>query len=603
MFLSIIIPTHNRARYLKMCLEALTSSTSGHSDCEVIVVDDHSELDIARCNQVSCENMHANYLYLKKNCGAAAARNVGIEKAKGEWVAFLDDDVCVEPAWYSECKKALSNLVPNIIGLEGMVIATGNGVWDKEVENLNGKAYLSCHIIYRKDLLRRIGGFDGHFTGQYPACEDHELAIRALFWGDIVFNPHLRVRHLPRTIHCLSYIKNSFHRMKSLLEAEFYFFMKHRDRYHVVRHARTFWGTYRNILFLHCLVSLRRRPAVRLFKFPLQSLTLIIASLLEQLTAFCLSPQFMFFFFPHHGIFDSAGKNRHPLFFKQHIDEKRTCDLWLLSSRDDIEKMFCKPLFLRSLFFPMLHRPVYSIVPVIKQMKGRMSQSGMRIFLRIDDVFMSDPKSVSLLCEKLARRNIPFCAGVTGKDLGSERAGQLVDRIRQSGGEIALHGFTHSGTFGPFTSEILQMKCSVLNEELNKLFNDLPVRKIPAIFIPPYNAINRDQIVCMTRHFKVICGGPETARFTDCASGPVALENDAWYFPSFYPFYSNAAAMTKSQALRLLEGQMGFICITVHMPDEAKDGFAALMRLIGGIADAITPWDYFFSTHYVRGQP
>jgi glycosyltransferase involved in cell wall biosynthesis len=646
MLLTIVIPTHNRADSLKECLEALTSSIAGDSDCEVIVVDDHSGAAIASVIQALCKVLHVGYCRLEKNRGAAVARNTGIEKAQGVWVALLDDDVRVEKDWYDQCRRAVSHCPPATVGIEGMVVAAGKGVWDREVENLRGRAYLTCHIVYRRDMLRRIGGFDGRFISRYPACEDHELAMRALMWGDIVFNPLLRARHLPRAIHGTAYVKDSFHRMKSLLDAELYFFRKHRDRYHVVRHARTFWGTYKSIVLLHCLVSLKRRSAARLAAHPLQTITLIAASLIEQVTALLLLPKYAIEFFlceflhkpseappspssdrvpclraalrtelgmpeegeggaseglceEDHGQCGLSSSAMCPTFFRGHIDEKRTRDCWRLGSATDISLLRCKPILFRSLLFPLLRRPVYSMTPVLQRIRGQTSLPDMRLFLRIDDVFMNEPHSVELLCDKLAQRRIPFCAAVTGNDLGSDGSSRLVERIRKSGGEIALHGFTHAGAFGPYASEILQMNFPCLDVALERVFEKAPAREVPAIFIPPFNAVNRGQIAYLTRHFKVICGGPETARFTDCYTGPLALRNGAWYVPSFFPFYG-AAASAGSRMLRLLRGSRGFGCITVHLPVEARDGFAALMRLLESLAAAVTPWNYFFDNSNSR---
>jgi glycosyltransferase involved in cell wall biosynthesis len=583
MLLSIIIPTRNRSGSLHKCLGALMSSIAGRSDCEVIVIDDHSKDEIANENRHICNAMHGDYLFLEKNQGAAGARNRGIETSKGEWIAFLDDDVYVEQDWFDVCIKSVSGLPPSTIGVEGKLTATGDGVWDKEVENLKGKAYLSCHIVYRKNMLERIGGFDESFISRYPACEDHELAMRALLWGDIAFNPYLHARHFPRIVRSAGYLRDSFQRMKSLLIAEFYFYQKHPDRYHLMRHARTFWGTYKNIVLFHLLVSLKRRSVLRLMRHPFQCATLVCASLLEQITAICLFP---FYFYR---LFD---KGICLPFFKKHVDEVRTRNLWQMSPETDSSFLILKPFLLRSLLFPLCHKPVYSMARILNHLRDKTSLPGMRFFLRIDDVFMSDLASVKLLCEKLAERNMPFCAGITGNDLACGKYGRMINQIRVHGGEIALHGFTHSGRFGPYKSEILQMNFPDIDAKLRSVYNYLSPEAKPKIFIPPYNAISQLQIAYMTRHFKIICGGPETARFTDCYAGPVALKNDAWYFPSFFPFYNNASAMVRLKIFRSAIAQKGFVCITVHMPLEAHDDYKGLMRLLDLVADHLTSWNF-----------
>jgi glycosyltransferase involved in cell wall biosynthesis len=584
MLLSIVIPTHNRVDYLKQCLKSLALSIAGHADCEVVVVDDHSRAEVATVNRTLCGSLHIEYVYLEKNQGAAIARNTGIEKSRGEWIAFLDDDICVDRTWYTLCRKALSELPASTIGVEGKVIAMGEGVWDKEVENLEGEAYMTCHIIYRKYIVDRIGRFDGRFASRYPTCEDHELAVRALLWGDIAFNPQLHAYHQPRTIMGAMYIRDSFHRMRTLLDAEFYFFQKHRDRYHLLRYARTFWGTYVRMALFHTFISLKRRPAARLLRHPLQSTVLVFASIIEQLSALVLFPRYVF------NYMQSSTS-----FFIKHIDENRTRSLWQMDPNANASILKLKPRFFQSIFFPLMHGPVYSMAPVLRYLSDKSALSSMLIFLRIDDVFMHDQARVTFLCEKLFEKRIRFCAGVTGKDMAAPHYNTMSELIRRSGGEIALHGFTHSGRFGPFKSEMLQMNFPAIETKLRAVFDHMPQSEIPKIFIPPYNAINREQIFYLTRYFKVICGGPETARFTDYHTGPVALENDAWYFPSFFPFYTDSPNILKSKSFYSAVGQKGLVSITVHMPFEARDNYVMLMRLLSRVAEYVTPWDYLYT--------
>jgi hypothetical protein len=105
--------------------------------------------------------------------------------------------------------------------------------------------------------------------------------------------------------------------------------------------------------------------------------------------------------------------------------------------------------------------------------------------------------------------------------------------------------------------------------------------------------VSRDQIVYLGRHFRVICGGPETARFTDKIFGPVALSNGSWYFPACYPFYQRASGILRSRAFSKY-GSLGCnICYAVHMADEARNGFRDLAVLIDRIAEHLTSWRIF----------
>jgi glycosyltransferase involved in cell wall biosynthesis len=582
MLLSIVIPTHNRFVYLQRCLEALCAGDGRGLDSEIIVVDDCSKKDVAEKNKALCAGLQVGYHYCTKNRGAAAARNRGIELCSGEWIAFLDDDVCAEPGWRAHCETLLRGLAPVIVGVEGTVVATGSGVWDKEVENTIGGLYLSCHILYRRETLEAAGRFDEHFSSRYPSCEDHELAIRMLLWGAIVFSPELRAQHLPRRINILRYCRDSFYRMRSLLDAELYFYLKHRDRYHSVRHAGTFWGTYQNIVLRYVYSTVRRRKGATLAVHPLQTASLLLSCALEQAYAVMLSAKLFRMY-----------QNMPFQFFRQQMDENRTRDAWKIAANASVADLTLKPRLLRSLLFPLLRLPVYSMGPFLQHIRQVSSLTNMRVFLRIDDVFFENPAAVTLLCDKLGDKGIPYCAGITGNDLTGSKAGPLLLRIQQSGGRVALHGFTHAGTFGPFKSELLQMNFPEMDARIEKVFSGVPASFRPKIFIPPYNAISREQLFHLANSFNVICGGPETARFTDYYTGPVALSRNAWYFPSFHPFYDNARTILKSNALRNIPGGKGFLCITVHLPVEAKDDFSALMNVIEKVRDKMTSWDYF----------
>jgi glycosyltransferase involved in cell wall biosynthesis len=584
MFLSIVIPTYNRYACLEECLWALMPQiTPQASDTEIRVIDDNSGPDGADKNAALCQKTGAGYVFLETNRGAAAARNAGIARSRGEWVAFLDDDVRVGADWLARCRKVLHALPANVIGVEGKVIASGNGLWDREVENVNGGLYLSCHLFLKRDLVRSIGGFDENFKSRYPSAEDHELAARALLRGDIVFEPGLCVYHLPRTINFSAYFRDSSYRMRSQLYGELYFFSKHRDCYHAFRYAGTFWGTYANIVIKHAWSALLRRRPLMLVSHPIQLVLLVLSSALEQLTALILFPFCIALF-----------KSNSHMFFEKCIDINRTSGLWKLPNTESLSKLRLPAHYLKSVLFPLTHRPVYSIAPVLQRINGISSDTQLRIFLRIDDVFLDRTKEVESLCEKLAKRNVPFCAAVIGKDLITPGNEGLIQQIRECGGEIAVHGFFHQGRFGPFDSELLQMNFSKIEAMVRVVNEHFAGRNNPKIFIPPFNALGREQIVYLSRYFKIICGGPETARFTDGFTGPVALANSSWYFPAFHPFYDAATNILKSTALGEVLKLKGFLCVGVHMSVEARDGFKALAGLVDRISEKLTSWKYLY---------
>ena len=97
---SAIIPTHNRPDELRRCLETLRAQDVGSGRLEVIVADDGSASDIGAVvaevaaggeTEMRCERLAP--------AGLNAARNRGAAAARGEVLAFLDDDTLVSPGW------------------------------------------------------------------------------------------------------------------------------------------------------------------------------------------------------------------------------------------------------------------------------------------------------------------------------------------------------------------------------------------------------------------------------------------------------------------------------------------------------------------------
>jgi len=102
---STIIPAYNCERYIKETIESVLSQT--YKDIELIIIDDGSTDrtgEIVRSFESKVE-----YIRQSKNTGPSAARNRGIEKAKGEYIAFLDGDDVWMPTKIEEQIKLLES--------------------------------------------------------------------------------------------------------------------------------------------------------------------------------------------------------------------------------------------------------------------------------------------------------------------------------------------------------------------------------------------------------------------------------------------------------------------------------------------------------------
>lgn len=87
---SVIVPAYNSEKYIQECIESILIQT--YTDIQIIVVDDGSDdgtYDIVSAMSASDSRIE---LYRKENGGVSTARNFGIEKAKGRFIAFVDSD-------------------------------------------------------------------------------------------------------------------------------------------------------------------------------------------------------------------------------------------------------------------------------------------------------------------------------------------------------------------------------------------------------------------------------------------------------------------------------------------------------------------------------
>ena len=88
--ISVIVPVYNSERYLDKCIHSLLAQS--YTDFEVLLIDDGStDTSMQICERYRAKDERIK-LYRKENGGVASARNYGIDRASGEWVAFVDSD-------------------------------------------------------------------------------------------------------------------------------------------------------------------------------------------------------------------------------------------------------------------------------------------------------------------------------------------------------------------------------------------------------------------------------------------------------------------------------------------------------------------------------
>lgn len=284
--ISVVIPTHNRKNLLSNCLNTLFQQSFLRSQFEIIVCDDGS----TDGTKEVVKNLQKKYSNLKLltqlHGGVSKARNLGIKKARGEIIAFTDDDCLPQKDWL----KQIANMFqenPKILGVEGKTLTYPDLVnpFTNQIVNTQGNGYQTCNIAYQRKILRKVGGQDEHF--RYTHCDDVDLALRVLKYGQIIFQPKAIVIHPPHPTSFLAELD----RVKRIT-AELYLFLKHPDYfYQKYGKGNIFWQVvFINSIWIRLFHLKLHFPYLK--KNPLLYLKFFLRTILEIGLIFILLPRF-----------------------------------------------------------------------------------------------------------------------------------------------------------------------------------------------------------------------------------------------------------------------------------------------------------------------
>ena len=114
-FISLIIPVYNVEKYLKKCVDSIINQT--FTDFEIILVDDGSKDNSGIiCDEYATKDSRILVIH-KDNGGVSSARNLGIIKASGDWILFVDaDDVVPQDTLLYYANSIASNDIDMILG-------------------------------------------------------------------------------------------------------------------------------------------------------------------------------------------------------------------------------------------------------------------------------------------------------------------------------------------------------------------------------------------------------------------------------------------------------------------------------------------------------
>lgn len=204
MKVSVILCTYNRCESLPLALESVAASRMPESvDWEVLVVDNNSKDRTRAVTSEFCLRHPGRVRYLfEAQQGLSNARNAGIQEARGEIIAFTDDDVIVEPTWLQNLTASLHDDIwvgaggrvcppqdfrqPDWLTIDGGIMDSSGVLALFDPGTIAGKLEkppFGANMAFRRSMFERYGGFRpdlGRCGDSLIGNEDTEFGGRLL---------------------------------------------------------------------------------------------------------------------------------------------------------------------------------------------------------------------------------------------------------------------------------------------------------------------------------------------------------------------------------------------------------------------------------------
>ena len=211
MEMSIVIPLYNEEQNIGNLIKLLENQVQ--KDFELIIVDDGSR-DTSVNVIKKIKTSFAKRILKQENSGPAAARNRGIDVAKGDLICFIDSDCMPKNNWTYEIKECFKDKSKNIVygalnnGNKDFFSVALDFCWGYILNDKNkgGKRELatSANLIVRKEVLDKV-----RFDPKMIMAEDTDFSIRARKKGyEIFFEPEIKVFHKPKRDNWTKFLKH-----------------------------------------------------------------------------------------------------------------------------------------------------------------------------------------------------------------------------------------------------------------------------------------------------------------------------------------------------------------------------------------------------------
>lgn len=211
--ISVIVPVYNKAPWLAECLDSiLLSAGDALEQLEILLVDDGSTDGSGEICREYARRYPQIQLLEKPNGGVASARNAGLSRATGAYIAWVDPDDLVAPEWFPALWEAITTHNPDVIvmdtlrfGLgEDSLMCYGRPAGPLSPEVLLGDVARDKRILGgMPDKVIRRRFFEGlRFDESLPILEDFDLILQVL-------QPIQRAYYIPKPLYRYRQLEDS----------------------------------------------------------------------------------------------------------------------------------------------------------------------------------------------------------------------------------------------------------------------------------------------------------------------------------------------------------------------------------------------------------
>jgi glycosyltransferase involved in cell wall biosynthesis len=211
--ISVVVPTYRRRELLRKCLSSLLNQDFPGDQYEIIVVEDGSDEGREVVESLPKGDVAVHY-FQAPHRGHASTYDLGLDKARKEIVAFIDDDAKAPPTWLREIASVLAETrergVAGVGGrispdypsekLDACLTPRGDLIWsgyDVVVPGLPQVDFLpGANMAFWRSVLRDAGGFDRSFSRTISWRHETDVSLRVRSRGyRLVFDSKLVVLH------------------------------------------------------------------------------------------------------------------------------------------------------------------------------------------------------------------------------------------------------------------------------------------------------------------------------------------------------------------------------------------------------------------------